>query len=137
MPYDEMTLPHVALRIGVKQEVVYALVRVGLLQASLRRSGRRTEQRVKRSVLDDFEHRYIFGRDVARVLARSPRATVDFLATEGVLPVAGPGIDGCRQIVFERDQVTDCLKRNGLKSSVSITGKQCSKELVPSSINSS
>lgn len=133
MPYDEMTLPDVALRIGVKQEVVYALVRVGLLHASLRKSGRRTEQRVKRSVLDDFEHRYIFGRDVARVLGRSPRATAAFLVTEGVLPVAGPGIDTCRQTVFERDKATACLDRNGLKKLVLATDQHRSDVSVPSS----
>lgn len=121
VPCDEMTLPDIAVRIGVKQEVVYALVRSGFLRATLRKSGRRTEQRVKSATLEEFGRRYIFGRDIATALARSPRAIVKFFAAEGVLPVAGPGFDSCRQIVFARNDVAACLDRNGLANPCLLT----------------
>lgn len=115
VPHAELTIPDIALRIGVKQEVVYALVRSGLLQSTLRKVGRRTEQRVKAVILEEFEQRYILGRDIAQLLGRSPRAVAEFLLVDGVRPVAGPGVDSCRQIVFQRDAINKCLRRNGLE----------------------
>jgi len=115
VPCAELTIPDIALRIGVKQEVVYALVRSGLLQATLRKVGRRAEQRVKAVILEEFERRYILGRDVAQLLGRSPRAVAEFLSADGVRPVAGPGVDNCRQNVFQRDAIDKCLRRNGLE----------------------
>ena len=115
VPCAELTIPDIALRIDIKQEVVYALVRSGLLQSTLRKVGRRAEQRVKAVVLEEFERRYILGRDIAQLLGRSPRAVAEFLLADGVRPVAGPGVDNCRQIVFQRDAVDKCLRRNGLE----------------------
>lgn len=115
VPCAELTIPGIALRIGVKQEVVYALVRSGLLLATLRKVGRRSEQRVKVAVLEEFERSYILCRDIAQLLGRSPRAIAKFLLADGVRPVAGPGVDNCRQIVFKRDDVDKCLQRNGFE----------------------
>jgi hypothetical protein len=106
---NELTLPQVAIRIGVKQEVIYSLVRSGFLKATLRKSGRRSEQRVTFDSLAAFEEKYVFGRDVARWLNHSPRSILKFLDSENVHPVAGPGIDGCRQLLFERHAVARTL----------------------------
>ena len=113
--YAELTIPNIALRIGIKQEVVYALVRSGLLLTSLRTVGRRPEQRVKVTILEEFERRYILGRDVAQLLGRSPRAVAKFLLADGVQPVTGPGVDKCRQTVFDREAVYECFRRNRLE----------------------
>ncbi len=110
----ELSIPDIALRIGIKQEVVYALVRSGLLQATMYKVGRRCEQRVRIGVLEDFERRYVLCRDIAQLLRRSPRAVAKFLLAERVQQVAGPGIDKCRQIIFRRDDAENCLRRNGL-----------------------
>lgn len=115
VPCVEIAIPDVAIRLGIKQEVAYALVRSGLLHATLRKVGRRPEKRVKVTTLEDFERGHILGRDVARLLGRSPRAIADFLLANGVMPVAGPGIDTCRQTVFKRVEVYDWLHRNGLE----------------------
>lgn len=114
-PCAELTIPDIALRMEIKQEVVYALVRSGLLQSSSRKVGRRTEQRVKALILEEFEQRYILGRDIAQLLGRSPRAVAEFLLADGVQPVAGPGVDKCRQNVFQRDAIDECLRRHGLE----------------------
>ena len=102
------------MKLEVKQEVVYALALSGLLETVARHAGRRAEQRISAAGLDGFQRRFVFGRDVAEMLRRSPRATAAFLASEGVVPVAGPGIDACRQLVFRRDSVDDCLRRTGV-----------------------
>lgn len=111
----ELTIPEVALRIGVKQEVVYALVRSGLVTASLRRIGRRSVQKVGVTALQTFEQRYILGRDVAQSLGRSPRAIAEFLLAAGIRPIAGPGVDRCRQLIYDREVIDECLRRNGLE----------------------
>jgi hypothetical protein len=105
----EMTLPNVAVQLGIKQEVVYALARSGLLKTMAIRLGRREERRVRVSALLDFDRRYVFGREVAEQLGRSPRAILDFLNSAGVNPIAGPGVDSCRQLVFERNDVEKLL----------------------------
>lgn len=115
VPCAELTIPDIALRMEIKQEVVYALVRSGLLQSSSRKVGRRTEQRVKALILEEFEQRYILGRDIAQFLGRSPRAVAEFLLADGVRPVAGPGVDKSRQNVFQRDAIDECLRRHGLE----------------------
>lgn len=112
-PRAELTLPDAALHIGVKQEVVYALVRSGLLQAVVRKIGRRSEQRVNVAILDAFTQQYVFGREIAQLLGRSPRTVLKFLKDSEVQPVAGPGVDDCRQIVFRRDEVDACLRSHG------------------------
>ncbi|MCW2313712.1 hypothetical protein [Rhodoferax antarcticus] len=109
----EVTIPELALRMGVKQEVAYSLVRSGLMQATVRKVGRRNEQRVKLTHLEEFERRYVYGRDIAKLLGRSPRATADFLLSEEVHPVTGPGVDHCRQLLYMRDDVAACFLRHG------------------------
>lgn len=105
----ELTLPEVALRLDVKQEVIYSLARSGLIQVTLRKSGRRLEQRMSFSALKAFEIKYVFGREIAQKLKRSPRSILHFFQSEGVDPVAGPGIDDCRQLLFERHAVITAL----------------------------
>ena len=109
-----MTIPEVATKMEVKQEVAYALVRSELLGSAARRVGRRAEQRVSSLNLHEFGLRYVFCRDLALKLGRSSRAASAFLASEGVMPVAGPGIDDCRQLVFSRAAVEGCLQRTGV-----------------------
>lgn len=115
-PGTELSIPEIALRIGIKQEVVYALVRSGLLPANMYKVGRRCEQRVRVGALEEFERRYVLCRDIAQLLRRSPRAVAKFLLAERVQQVAGPGIDNCRQIFFRRDDAENCLRRNGLET---------------------
>lgn len=110
----ELSIPEVALRFAIKQEVVYTLIRSGLLVANVYKVGRRSEQRVRVAILEEFEGNYVLCRDIAKLLQRSPRAVAKFLLTEHVRQVAGPGVDKCRQIFFRRDEADNCLRRNGL-----------------------
>ncbi len=113
-PAQELTIPDAALKLEVKQEVAYALVRSGLLATTERRVGRRPERRVSVHSLSDFQQRYVFCRDLARDLHHSPKSVASFLVAEGVAPVAGPEVDGCRQLVFVRADVHELLERLGI-----------------------
>lgn len=94
-----------AHRMQVKQEVAYALVRSGLLAATSRQAGRRASLWVPVAAIAQFEQRYVCGRDLATGLRSSPRAITVKLAELGVQPVAGPGVDGCRQLFFRRADI--------------------------------
>jgi hypothetical protein len=55
--------------------------------------------------LATFEKQFIFCNDVATRFGRSSRAVASFLKKQGVHPVAGPGVDDCRQLLFDRISV--------------------------------
>ncbi len=103
-----ISLMEAAALMRVKQEVIYSLVRSNLLVAEQRRVGRRPSLWVTRDELQRFHTSFTFGRDVAKELATSSRALTSKLKDLGVTPVAGPGVDGCRQIVFRRSDIAAC-----------------------------
>ena len=107
-------MPEAAVRMGVKQVVIYSLVRYELLQTTLRRTGRRPERRVKFIQLEEFENQYVFGRDIAKTFGCSPRKVAALLEQSNVKPVAGPKINNCRQLVFVRTEVNDWLSHKAL-----------------------
>lgn len=103
-PCSTLSIPDVAERIGVKQEVAYALVRSGLLATVGMEAGTKRDGRgVTPSALETFGQRYAFARDLAKQLGRSPKAIVEKLRLLGLRPVCGPLIDGCRQILYLND----------------------------------
>ena len=103
-----MSLMEVAQCLEIKQEVVYSLVRSVILKAELRRVGRRNLDWVTMDELSRFSSTYVFGRDFASALKTSPRALAAKLASLGVTPIAGPGVDGCRQLLYRRCDLDDC-----------------------------
>lgn len=115
----ELTVPEAAIKLDVKQEVLYALIRAGLLVATARRVGRRSSWRLSSVSIQQFQDKYVLGRDVANRVNRSPRAVVAFLASEGIAPIAGPGVNTCRQLVYLRDAVEDCLRQKEVAQRVS------------------
>ena len=100
-----ISLMDAAAVMQVKQEVVYSLVRSKLLFAELRRIGRRPALWVTRDELQRFANTFIFGRDLAKLHATSSRSLATKLNDLGVSPVAGPGIDSCRQLVYRRSDI--------------------------------
>jgi len=100
-----LTVPEAAERLAVKQEVAYALARLGLIRTDLDRVGRRDVHRVHQRDLDAFREQYVFAREIASTLRRSPRAVVCALDGLGIQPSAGPNVNGCRQVVYDRAAV--------------------------------
>lgn len=104
-PAQSITLMEASSRLQLKQEVIYALVRSGLLQADRQHVGRRHSLWLKTSELDRFCGTYVLARDLAKKWKTSSRALTKKLAACGIRPVAGPGVDNCRQLVFRASDV--------------------------------
>lgn len=98
-----LPIPDVAARIGVKQEVAYALATLGLLEVETYTSGRRQAQGVSLKNLEKFLSTYVLAADLAKSLGRSPRAVIAALSAEGIDPVAGPSQGNCRQTIYLRE----------------------------------
>jgi hypothetical protein len=94
-----ISVDEAAKRLGLKQQVVYDLVKLGLL-ATIRDDlpGRRVTQ----ASIEDFRMHYISLAEYAKSLNRAPRW---LLQTLPVKPISGPMIDGSRQYFFRRSDV--------------------------------
>ncbi len=104
-----ISLREAADRLEVKQEVAYSLARSGLLKTQFVRVGRRTEIRTTTGRLKEFGATYAFGRDVAKRYGKSPKAMAALLRDSGVPAVCGPGVDSCRQLVYERARLIQLI----------------------------
>lgn len=89
---ESLTVQTAAERMGLKWQVVANLVAKGLLRPE---SGR-----IAAAEADRFTAEHVTGGQLARERGTSPRALAAGLAKEGVLPVAGPGVDGSRLNIY-------------------------------------
>ena len=105
-----MTVPQVAVRIGVKQEVAYLLVRRGLLKSTVRREAARPVSLVSEAQLRQFNATFVWGRELACLLGKSPKAAAAALIAAGITAASGPGVDGGRQLLFSRAEVSSALQ---------------------------
>lgn len=102
---NRMSVVQASEHLGVKQEVAYALIRLGLLEADETLLGRRTAATLSAEQLQRFHSNYVFASELARACGRSPKAVVAALAAEDVTEVAGPNRGNCRQVVYARTDV--------------------------------
>jgi len=109
-----LSLRSVAKQLEIKEEVAYFLARTGRLKTQTVRVGRRRHRQVIPQDLAAFLDTYVLATAVARVHRTSARAVQRFLASVGVTPVAGPGVDGCRQLLYRRREVDRALSAHGL-----------------------
>jgi len=91
-----MSVDEAAKRLGLKQQVVYDLVKRGFLVSI---QDELFGRRVTQAGLEDFRANYISLAEYAKSLNRAPRW---LLQTRPVKPISGPMIDGCRQYFFKR-----------------------------------
>lgn len=101
---SRLSVDDVAVQLGVKQEVAYALVRAKLLPATIDSAGRRVAQWVDIHALSEFRERYILGTELASLARTSPKQIAQRLKACGIQPIAGPGSARivCRQYVWQR-----------------------------------
>jgi hypothetical protein len=92
-----ITIAEAAARLGMKWEMVAHLVRRGLIGSD---GNDLDAAEVERFALD-----HVTGAELARRRGTSPRALATRLASDGILPVVGPNVDGGRQNVYRRDQL--------------------------------
>lgn len=81
--------------------LAYALVRERFLETVVD-GDRKRDRRVSPASMQAFRNRYVFLREVSGQAGCSPRAMLANLRAEGIVPVTGPRLGGCRQYLFER-----------------------------------
>ena len=103
-----MSVSQAAKELGVKEEVAYALARLGLLRTDTERHGKRKTQTVSDASLKRFRRSYVLAPELAALLKTDPRGMAKRLISAGIKPVAGPRLAGapCRQYVWRRDVTT-------------------------------
>ncbi|RQO37222.1 hypothetical protein DBR37_03265 [Herminiimonas sp. KBW02] len=102
---EQWTLPQLAKKLGFKQQVIYHLAGSGLLQSLTQKSGRRKYRVVTLAALNEFEDKYISSAQLAKLRNTSPKFIIKNLMTEGIVPISGPSIDGCRQYFYKKNDV--------------------------------
>jgi hypothetical protein len=110
--YQGLTIPEVAERLAIKQQVAYHLVNSGKLVADAqsavqflsatgaKESIGRLGKRISESRLQEFNREYVALARLAASFGCRSRAALVRLAALGCQPAIGPGVDGCRQIFF-------------------------------------
>lgn len=93
---EGLSVEQAAQAMGVKQQVAYDLVRVGLLPSA---SHGALGHRINAVHLERFRTTYISLAEHAQAVHRAPRALLRELAAT---PVCGPSVDGTRQYFFRR-----------------------------------
>lgn len=106
------SIPQVAALLSIKQEVAYSLVRSQLLRVNANSLGVRNQQYVRQTELESFQSQYVFCRDLALEWKTSPKNIRSALHQAGVTPVAGPDVDGCRQLLYRRADCNDYFGSN-------------------------
>jgi predicted XRE-type DNA-binding protein len=101
----QLSVVDIAARLGVKQEVAYHLVRIGLIRSKSGVIGRRECRLVQVPDLEQFESMYVSCSSLAKASATSPKRIVESLRLQGVHPIAGPSVDRCRQYFFKKTDV--------------------------------
>src|SRR5690606_9116923 len=90
---NNLSIPAVAERLNIKQEVAYHLVRREIIKTIDRG---RLGKFVTATELKAFNDHYLWARDIARATGAAPRKIISALKRAGVTAVTGPDIDGCR-----------------------------------------
>ncbi|WP_156181585.1 hypothetical protein [Pandoraea apista] len=94
---DQVSIVEAARRIGVKQEVMYHLVNVGLVRCRAGRLRTRAARTISIEELERFRHRFQPLVHVARAHGVSPRTALCWARENGIDVVSGPLVDGGRQ----------------------------------------
>lgn len=104
-----MPIPAAAKHLKIKEEVIYHLVRTGILKTIVEVDS--NQRLVALNTLDDFKQSHILGVEISRQLKVSPKKLFEILAKENVLPVSGHWIDGGRQNIYLRTNKLERLMK--------------------------
>jgi hypothetical protein len=97
-----LSVVEAAVEIGVKQEVAYHWVRVGLLATVTVGSPTESGRRITEAALAAFRRDYVTGTEFARAHQLGRKWAATHLIQAGVQAVSGPSVDGARQFLFRR-----------------------------------
>ncbi|MCH8618147.1 TniQ family protein [Undibacterium sp. TS12] len=97
-----ITVQEFASRLQMKQEVAYFLVRHHFVESFIADEDRVKQSRITMEALAKFSNTYVFLSGIAKKMNCSSRGLISRLQKFGICPVAGPTIDGCRQVIMRR-----------------------------------
>ena len=95
-----LTVVEASVSLGLKQEVAYHLVRLGIISSTMSIEGNRIHRIISRQSLEEFSSKYVSCAQLAQYLGISPKSAVEKLRLAGLAPISGPTVDGCRQYFF-------------------------------------
>lgn len=101
-----MSVSKAAQELGVKEQVAYALVRLGRLRSEMVQCSRRPAQLVSIEAIQHFNRNYILAPELALRLSVHMVKVQFQLQSGGFLPIAGPNVPHaqCRQNVWRRSK---------------------------------
>jgi len=101
---SEIGVVEAARTLGVKQEVVYALVQQQVIKSRIRKINGRETRLIRLSDLEAFRKKYVFGRELANSLNCSPKYLTSALSQSGITAFGGPTSTTrpCRQYYWLR-----------------------------------
>ncbi|KMJ52854.1 hypothetical protein ACG97_11340 [Vogesella sp. EB] len=100
---DELAIEEAARLLGEKDEVVFQLVKKGLLRTVSPSQRIGAARRVAREELERFKSSYVSLSWLAQQQRRRPRDLLDEL--KPIYPVTGPKVDGCRKYFYRREEI--------------------------------
>jgi hypothetical protein len=89
-----------AMLLGVTRDVVYFLIRKGILTSRSSIGERCTNLLIGKDDLAEFNLSYISPAGIAKQLGTTSGHLTRLLSTQGIYPVSGPQVDGGRQYVI-------------------------------------
>lgn len=107
LPVGSMTATDAGTELGVKEEVVYQLMRTGLLGFMEYRINHRVARLITGENLHDFRSRYVTLVNAAKRWNVSPGTALKRLKADGCQPVSGPSVDGSRQYFFRAGDIRE------------------------------
>lgn len=101
-----MSVGEAAKILDVKEEVAYALVRLGQLRSETVQRSRRKAHVVSLEAIEHFNRNYILSKEIGKRLGVPVGGTLCHLREAGFLPVIGPTLSDahCRQYVWRRSK---------------------------------
>lgn len=101
-----LTVDDLVDELGLYKDVIYRLMRVGLMSFRKRRiNSRRPQRYVTREELARFRSQFVLPREIAVLHECNVTNLAERLMDAGVSPVSGPGIDGGLVYAFVRSHV--------------------------------
>ncbi|MNN77243.1 hypothetical protein D3C81_1936920 [compost metagenome] len=98
-----VTVDGAAKLLGIKQQVAYDLVKVGLLKSETSPKG----LVIHPLSVEAFSNEYVSLSSLAKAMKTTPRKALPIL---GIVPATGPSVDGSRKYFFKRDDIRFSLK---------------------------
>ncbi|WP_144156030.1 hypothetical protein [Paraburkholderia sp. BCC1885] len=97
-----ISIAEAARRLGVKQEVMYHLVNIGLVRTRTGKQRRRATRVVDVDDLQEFTEQFVPLFTVAKAMGISAREAPSWATQHGIEIVTGPSVDGGRQYWIRR-----------------------------------